>query len=84
MSQRRICDACGGAGHIDAGVGLIALEYRYPELPIREMARRGWLGNVGDGDDVLVCDAAFLRFWGVDTHAEVKDLLPPIPSSGGG
>jgi hypothetical protein len=75
MSQQRKCEACGGRGYIVVGVGLAALEDKYPALPIREIEQRGWLGDVGDGEDVVRCDAAFLGFWDAETHEEVAEKL---------
>lgn len=69
------CPSCGGAGYIEVGAGLDALQERYPDLPIREMARRGWFGDIGDGEDVAWCDAAFLRFWNAPTHNELRDRI---------
>lgn len=74
--ETRQCEACGGSGYIVLGAGLNALQDKYPDFPIREMAQRGWLGDVGDGEDVERCDAAFLGFWGVSTHAEARSLFP--------
>lgn len=79
--MKRTCETCGGRGYIEVGVGLNALQDRYPELPIREMVQRGWLCDVGDGDDVARCDAAFLEFWGVESHDEVQKRLHPSPVS---
>lgn len=58
-----------------AGSGIDALERRYPTLPIAEMVMRGWLGDIGDGDDEAVCDAAFLRFWRAASHDEVAIII---------
>lgn len=75
MSDTRVCETCGGTGRIVIGPGFAALQERYPDLPIREMARRGWIGAVGDGEDVARCDSGFLSFWGVASHDEVQKLL---------
>lgn len=75
MSERKPCEACCGRGYVIVGAGLAALENQYPGLPIREMEQRGWFGDVGNGEDVARCDASFLRFWGVTTHADVPIAL---------
>lgn len=75
MSETRVCAACGGAGFIVVGAGLAALEARYPDLPVREMERRGWLGDVGDGEDVERVDRAFLAFWRVASHDDVWRII---------
>lgn len=73
MSEWRQCKECGGLGRIEIGVGLTALQDKYPDLPIREIARRGWFGDVGDGEDVELCDANFLKFWKVSSHEELQE-----------
>lgn len=75
MAEQRVCEACGGCGYIVVPNGLSILQDKYPTLPIREMEKRGWLGDVGDGEDVARCDAAFLRFWGAKSHSEVRSIL---------
>lgn len=74
MSATRACEACGGCGYVVLGAGLVALEDQYLALPIREMERRGWFLDVGDGEDIERCAAAFLNFWGARTHADVRAL----------
>lgn len=76
-AETRPCEHCGGSGVIVVGAGLAALQDRYPELPIREMAKRGWLGDIGDGEDVARCESAFLRFWKCEAHAEVREKWGP-------
>lgn len=69
MRTRKKCEACGGCGYIEFDVGLAALQERYPDLPMREMQDRGWLG-FPDENDVAACDAAFLTFFEVASHEE--------------
>jgi hypothetical protein len=81
VSERRSCETCGGRGYVVVGAGLVPLEERYPDLPIHEMYERGWLAGAGDGEDVQVCDEAFLRFWRVDSHEAVVAYMasPDFP-----
>lgn len=73
--MRKPCEACGGTGTVIAGTGLAALEARYPDLPIREMERRGWFGDVGDGEDDARCDRGFLLLWNAHSHEEVETKI---------
>lgn len=73
--EKRPCESCGGSGFIIIGAGLSALQDAYPELPIREMAKRGWFGTIENEEDTERCESAFLHFWGVATHAEVRALI---------
>jgi hypothetical protein len=68
--RRRKCEHCHGRGYFVEGAGLVALQEKYPDLPMREIQDRGWLGYP-DEDDMTACDAAFLRFWEVASHEEL-------------
>lgn len=70
-----MCAECGGAGRIEIGAGFAALQSKYPELPIGEIARRGWFDHDPEGEDVERCDKGFLRFWGVEAHDEVRAIF---------
>lgn len=72
MSETRICEVCRGTGRVLAGAGLDALQREWPDLPIREMAQRGWI-DAGDVENVARCEASFLRFWEASSHAEIRD-----------
>ncbi len=75
MGHRRKCEACNGSGYIVVGAGLAVLEAIYPDLPIREMVQRGWLGDVGDGEDAKRCECGFFAFWQAETHEQVREQL---------
>lgn len=69
--HRTKCDACGGRGYHESGVGFAAIQKMYPELPIGAMHERRWFGPV-DAENASSCENAFLAFYGVSSHAELR------------
>lgn len=72
--KRITCSSCNGEGLVTVFDGIAALAEKYPGLPVREMANRGWFGDIRD-DDEPGCDAAFLKFWNAGSHEEVAAIL---------
>lgn len=73
--QRTTCSACAGRGYFEHGVGFHRIQQLYPDLPVGEMLSRGWFGEV-DEEDESACELAFLAFWGVASHAELREKHP--------
>jgi hypothetical protein len=57
-----------------------ALVSMYSDLPVREMADRGWFGDVGEGEAVAVVEGGFLAFWGVRSHDDVRGVIGGEPA----